>query len=235
MARLPRLVIPHQLHHLVAQGHNDQPVVLDNADCEMFLQWLRESAQKARVAIHAYVLLPSRLQLLATPSDDKGLSWMMQSLGRLYVPYFNARHHRTGSLWEGRYRATVLEPARYFVACARLIEAQPAIAGLIHEGAVYPWSSQAHHLGQRRESWLTDHPAYWALGNTPFEREAAYQQLSQSPPGTAVAEQILMATHRAWALGSEDFCRSLGKLTTRRLAPARRGRPRKNAREAPPK
>lgn len=227
MARLPRLVIPNQLHHVIAQGHSDQPVVRDDADYLAFLNWLREAARQSRVAIHAYVLLPNRLQLLATPADDKGLSRMMQSLGRLYVPYFNARYGRTGSLWEGRYRATVLDPVTYFVPCAHLIESQPVSGGLVPEVAVYPWSSHAHHIGHRKESWLTDHPAYWALGNTPFEREAAYQQISASPPDLALTEKILVATRKAWALGSEEFCRRLSKLTARRLAPAQRGRPRK--------
>lgn len=234
MARLPRLVIPNQLHHLIAQGHNDQPVVLDDADCQAFLSWLREAARQSRVAIHAYVLLPSRLQLLATPADDKGLSSMMQSLGRLYVPYFNARYGRTGSLWEGRFRATVLDPAAYFVPCAHLIESQPVSAGLVSDVTAYPWSSHAHHIGHRKESWLTDHPAYWALGNTPFEREAAYQQISESPVSSLITEQIFVATRKAWALGSEAFCRRLAKLTVRRLAPASRGRPRKKAIEQVP-
>lgn len=227
MARLSRLVIPNQLHHVIAQGHNDQPVVLDDADCQVFLKWLRAAAHQSRVAIHAYVLLPRRLQLLATPSDDQGLSKMMQSLGRLYVPYFNARYGRTGSLWEGRYRATVLDPVSFFVPCAHLMESQPLSAGLVSDVALYPWSSHAHHVGHRKESWLTDHPAYWALGNTPFEREATYQLMSQVPVSGAISEQILVATHKAWALGSEEFCRRLAKLTARRLAPAKRGRPRK--------
>ncbi len=227
MARLPRLVIPNQLHHVIAQGHSDQAIVRDAADYLAFVNWLRDAARQSRVAIHAYVLLPNRLHLLATPADDKGLSRMMQSLGRLYVPYFNARYGRTGSLWEGRYRATVLDPAAYFVPCAHLIESQPVSTGLVPEVGVYPWSSHGHHIGDRKESWLTDHPAYWALGNTPFEREAAYRQISASPPDVAMTEKILEATRKAWALGSDEFCRRLAKLTARRLAPARRGRPRK--------
>ena len=153
----------------------------------------------------------------------------MQSFGRLYVPYFNARYGRTGSLWEGRFRATVLDPVAFFVHCAHLIESQPVSAGLASHVAAYAWSSHAHHAGHRKEAWLTDHPAYWALGNTPFEREATYQQISESPVGSAVTEQIFLATRKAWALGSEEFCRRLAKLTARRLAPARRGRPRKKA------
>ena len=229
MARLPRLVVPGHLHHVIARGNNDQTIAADDADFRHFLHWLRESAQQANVAIHAYVLLPNRVQLLVTPAEAEGLGKMMQAIGRHYVPYFNARHGRSGSLWEGRFRATVLEASAYFIPCAQLIEQQPVAAGLVSDLAAYPWSSHAHHVGIRREAWITDHPAYWALGNTPFDREAAYKQLADSALPAAVMTEIESATHKSWPLGSEGFRRSLGKLTTRRLEPARRGRPAKPA------
>ena len=229
MARLPRLVVPNHLHHIVARGNNDQQIVLDDADCQRFLSSLRDSAQRSGVAIHAYVLLPSRVQLMATPADEEGLGKLMQAIGRHYVPYFNARHGRSGNLWEGRYRATVMEADTYFLACAQLIEQQPVVAGIVADPLSYSWSSYAHHSGARREVWLADHPAYWALGNTPFEREAAYQQLAQASGSSELIAEIEAATRKAWPLGSEEFRRRLGKLTDRRLEPARRGRPRKQS------
>lgn len=232
MARLPRLVVPGHLHHIVARGNNDQPIAFDAADYQAFLNWLRDSAQQAGVAIHAYVVLENRVQLLATPSDAEGLGKMMQAIGRQYVPYFNARHGRSGSLWEGRFRATVLEAAGYFVACAQLIEQQPVLAGLAGDPSAYPWSSHGHHVGSHREPWLIDHPAYWALGNTPFDREAVYKQLIESSLTPALVEDIEAATRKAWPLGSDEFLRSLAKLTARRLEPAKRGRPRKSAASA---
>jgi putative transposase len=227
MARLPRLVVPNHLHHIVARGNNDQPIVLDDADCQQFLSSLRDSAQRSSVAIHAYVLMPSRVHLMATPSNAEGLGKLMQAVGRHYVPYFNTRHRRSGNLWEGRFRATVMEADKYFLACAQLIEQQPVVAGIVSDPLSYTWSSYAHHSGARREVWLADHPAYWALGNTPFEREAAYQQLAQASDSAELIADIEAATRKAWPLGSEEFRRRLGQLTDRRLEPARRGRPRK--------
>lgn len=227
MARLPRLVVPNHLHHIVARGNNDQSIVLDDADCQYFLSSLRDSAQRSGVAIHAYVLMASRVQLMATPTDAEGLGKLMQAIGRHYVPYFNARHGRSGNLWEGRFRATVMEADTYFLACAQLIEQQPVAAGVVSDPLSYEWSSYAHHSGARREVWLADHPAYWALGNTPFEREAAYQQLAKASGSSELMAEIEAATRKAWPLGSEEFRRRLGKLTDRRLEPARRGRPRK--------
>ena len=228
MARLPRLVIPDQLHHIIARGNNDQPVFREEADYRAFLGWLRAAAQQADVALHAYVLLPNRVQLLATPHNELALGKMMQALGRQYVPYFNAKYARSGSLWEGRFRATVLEPD-YFISCSRLIEHQPVAAGLVAELAAYPWSSHAHHIGSIKDALITDHPGYWALGNTPFDREAAYKLLSESPPAAHQAEAIELATRKGWALGSESFKRQLEKHTARRLQPAKRGRPPKVA------
>lgn len=228
MARLPRLVVAHQLHHLVVRGNNGQPVFLDESDYRQFLSWLRDAAQRERVAVHAYVLLPDRVQLLATPADEDALGRMVQAVGRQYVPWFNARHGRSGSLWEGRFRATVLDAETYFAVCAHWIEYQPVLAGVSADMASYPWSSHAHHLGVSKQAWLTDHPQYWRLGNTPFDREIAYQQRCELPPDPKTTDAIETATRKAWALGSESFKAALAKLTGRRLQPARRGRPRKS-------
>lgn len=225
MARLPRLVVPEQLHHIIARGNNDQPVFRDDSDYQEFLRWLREAALQAKVAVHAFVLLPNRIQLLATPADEAGLSKMMQTVGRHYVPYFNAKYARTGSLWEGRFRATVLEAATYFIACSTLIEYQPVALAIAAEQDAYQWSSYAHHIGSGKNPLITDHPAYWALGNTPFEREAAYRRLCEMPPPADLIEKIETATWKAWVLGSDKFKKQLEKLTPRRLHPVKRGRP----------
>jgi putative transposase len=233
MARLPRLVVPNHLHHVVVRGNNEQPVFHDEEDYRQFLLWLREAAQQCQVAIHAYALLPGRFHLLTTPADEPGLGRMMQAVGRHYVPWFNARHGRSGSLWEGRFRATVMDAADYFCACTHWIEYQPVLAGLAPDMAVYPWSSHAHHLGLRKQVWLKDHSVYWSLGNTPFDREAAFQQLCAVPPDPRVADAIEAATRKAWVLGGEAFKVSLAKLTGRRLQPARRARPPRRAEALP--
>lgn len=228
MARLPRLVIPGQLHSLIASGHNDQAVFRDDDDFQAFLRWLRDAAAQADVALHAYVLLPNRVQLLATPAHEAALSKMMQAVGRHYVPYFNLKYGRSGSLWEGRFRATVIEARSYFMACSHLIEYQPVLAGLVAEAESYRWSSFAHHIGSRKDALITDHPGYWALGNTPFDREAAYKRSSEFPPSAQQAAIIEQSTQKAWVLGSDNFTRDMEKQTARRLKPARRGRPAKS-------
>jgi len=229
MARLPRLVVANHLHYLIALAHHQQVLFVDETDYQRFLSALADAARQYRVALHAYVLLPDRVHVLATPSDTLGLSKMMQAVGRIYVPYFNARHQRTGSLWGGRFRATVLDAVSYFNDCAHLIEYLPVQSGVSQDMAAYPWSSYPHHAGLQRQPWLTDHPVYWAMGNTPFDREAAYQRRCTQPPPPELTAAIEAATHKGWALGPEAFQASLSKLTQRRLQPARRGRPRRPA------
>lgn len=228
MARLPRLAVAGQAHLLIQRGNNGQPLVADDEDRRLCLQLLREAAQAHAVAIHAYVLLDNELQLLATPQASDGLSRMMQALGRRYVGAFNRRHGRSGTLWEGRFRAAVIESERYFIACMRFIESQPVRAGLVPHAADWAWSSAAHHLGRRHDPLVADHPLFWALGNTPFDREMAYGRWLEHGTSAAEADVLLRSASKGWALGSEAFLARLAELTPRPLQPRRRGRPRKS-------
>lgn len=227
MARLPRLTISGQLHHVVQHGNDHRQIFQDADDYDAFLKWLRDASKLFKVAIHAYVLMPDHLHLLLSPSDENGLARMMQWVGRQYVPYFNRKYKREGTLWKGRYKATVIEPERYFMACCRYIELNPVRNGLVSDPAEYLWSSYMHHIGAKQDSIITDHSKYWALGNTPFDREAAYKELTERPLESGEIKQIREATAKGWALGSAEFKLNLEKKTSRRLSPVKKGRPRK--------
>ncbi|MES2069129.1 MAG: transposase [Pseudomonadota bacterium] len=226
MARLSRLVISNQQHHIMQWGNDRQAIFRDADDYASFLSWLGEAARQFKVAIHAYALLPDHLHLLATPSDAEGLSRMMQWLGRHYVPYFNRKYQRAGTLWQGRYKATVMEPEAYFLKCCSYIELSPVQAGLAREPADYAWSSYLHHIGARHDAVITDHSLYWGMGNTPFQREAAYKDLLEQGVSSKDREALLHATEKGWLLGSAAFKLDMEKLTTRRVVPGKRGRPR---------
>ncbi|MGI4848285.1 MAG: transposase [Janthinobacterium lividum] len=228
MARLPRLVIAHQVHVVIQRGLDHQPLFRDADDYRAMLAWLREGSRKFKCAIHAYALLPQAWYLLATPADDDGLGRMMQWIGRHYVPWYNQKYRRSGTLWQGRFKATVIDAEHYLLACTRYIETT------LVEGDAAPgpgrnadtaWSSFAHHIGQQQDGLITEHALFWALGNTPFDREAAYRQLSQSPLPATDAALLRVATAKGWALGSEKFRHEIEKQAGRRVAPAARGRP----------
>lgn len=231
MARLPRLIAPHQPHHVIQRSVDGVAAFRDDADYAAFLGWLHEAAKRFKVAIHAYALLPERINLLLTPSDKVGLGKMMQWAGRQYVPYFNARYRRSGALWQGRFRATVLDAPRHFMTCSCYIDLCPAYEAQAAVPEAYRWSSYAHHAGVKADPMLTDHALYWSLGNTPFEREAAYRRLAEQGVSQAEIEALNSATLKGWAHGSEKFKSELESKVKRRVSPARRGRPAKAGRQ----
>jgi len=188
---------------------------------------LRALAREHGLAVHAYVLMPDHFHLLLTPREAGALSRAMQALGRRYVRAFNQRHARTGTLWEGRFRSTILDPTTCLLDLMRYVEGNPARAGLVQDAADYPWSSLAHHLGRRTDPLVSDHAVFWALGNTPFERQAAYQRLCAVPLDAAVLARIGAATQYGWPLGGADFLAQLGQQTPRRLVRRPAGRPRR--------
>ncbi|MBS0610004.1 MAG: transposase [Proteobacteria bacterium] len=225
MARLPRLTLAGYPHHVIQRGNNRQLIFADRQDFETMLSLLAENAQKFRVAVHAYVLMDNHFHLLATPATDEALPSTMQAVGRSYVRYFNDRHGRSGTLWEGRYRSTLIETERYLLACMAYIDLNPVRAGMVAQALDWPWSSHAHYLGLRSDGLVTPHALYWALGNTPFAREAAYAELVQA--GISGTEQAALtdATLRGWALGGADFVADLQKKSPRRVSKAKPGRP----------
>ncbi|MCW5222105.1 transposase [Verminephrobacter aporrectodeae subsp. tuberculatae] len=227
MARLPRLTLPGHLHHVIQRGNNRQPIFIDDQDFETMRALLADKARTHGVAVHAYVLMGNHFHLLLTPATQDGLPQLMQALGRRYVQYFNRRHARSGTLWEGRYRGTVLQAGRYLLPCMVYLDLNPVRAGLVAQAADYPWSSHGHWTGLRNDRLLTPHALYWALGNTPFAREAAYANLVQAGIGPQEQAALTASALSGWALGEAPFIADLQKLTPRRIARGQAGRPRK--------
>ena len=228
MARLPRLVLPGWPHHVIQRGNNRQAIVRGDADRRAWRDMLAEVLEHYAVTLQAYVLMDNHFHLLVTPPSAQALSRMMQALGRKYVGAHNAVHGRSGTLWEGRFKCSPVETDRYFLACMRYIELNPVRAGRVAQAQDWAWSSAAHHLGLRRDRLVSDHPSYWALGNTPFERERRYRDSLEEGTSEREVARITEAALKGWALGSPEFIRSQAALSDRPLAPRGRGRPRKD-------
>ena len=225
MARLPRLTLPGHPHHVIQRGNNRQVIFASTADYQMMLDLLDENARKFSVAIHAYVLMGNHFHLLATPQTAGGLPQMMQAVGRRYVRYFNDSQKRSGTLWEGRYKSTLIQTERYLLACMVYIDLNPVRAAMVGQARDYAWSSHAHYVGLRIDKLVTPHPLVWELGNTPFAREAAYAELVQAGISTGQEHALTDSALRGWALGEPDFVKMLQKITTRRVSKATAGRP----------
>ena len=224
MARLPRLTLADQPHHVIQRGNNRQAIFIDRADREFMLKLLGDNARLFNIALHAYVLMDNHFHLLATPSTDDGMSLWMQAVGRRYVRYFNDRHGRTGTLWEGRYKSTVIQTDSYLLTCMAYIDLNPVRAGMVAEARDHVWSSHGHYAGLRVDRLLTPHPLYWALGNTPFAREAAYAEMVRGGVSPVEQHRLTDATLHGWAVGDADFVDTLQKTTGRRAARGRAGR-----------
>jgi putative transposase len=227
MARLMRFALAGVPQVVIQRGRKGQPVFVDEADYADFLHALREAARAHQVAVHAYAMLPDRVALLLTPSTDDGVSRMMQSIGRRFVRHINQRHGRSGTPWEGRYRAAMVEAERYVVPCCLMIDRQPVRAGAADAPELYRWSSGAHHVGLVSDPSITDHALLWALGNTPYERQSAYRRrLDESVPDD-VERAVLQAVNRGRALGSGEFLDALGAHRLPAQIARPRGRPRR--------
>ena len=225
MARLPRLTLPGYPHHVIQRGNNRQAIFMDSADFQRMLALLQANAQDQQVQIHAYVLMSNHLHLLLTPLQNDSLPKMMQAVGRSYVLYFNKRHGRSGTLWEGRYRSTLIQTERYLLACMAYIDLNPVRASMVVQAADYLWSSHGHYIGRQNEAWLSPHPLYWEMGNTPFAREAAYAAMVQSGIGQKQQQALTSSALSGWALGEDAFVEGLQKQTPRRVNAAKAGRP----------
>ena len=174
MARLPRLVLAGYPMHIMVCGNNRQQIFYSDAEKRSYLEWLRDAAREYELLIHAYVLMPNHVHILATPKNELSVSRTMQSVGRRYAQLFNQNHQRTGTIWEGRFKSCVLEPEAFLLLTQKFIESNPVRAGLAQKPEEWPWSTYRHHIGAETVSWLADHSLYWALGNTPFERQSVW-------------------------------------------------------------
>ncbi|MEJ6021864.1 transposase [Ramlibacter sp. PS4R-6] len=226
MARLPRLTLPGYPHHIIQRGNNRQAIFSDRSDYEALLELLEEYAKKFEVAVHGYVLMSNHFHLLATPQTEDGVPQLLQAVGRSYVRGFNKRQGRTGTLWEGRYKSTLIQAERYLLACMVYIDLNPVRAGLVANPADYLWCSYLHYTGRRADKLITPHPLYWELGNTPFAREQAYADLVSAGIGSKQQQALTEATFRGWALGEPDYVADLQRRTERRVSKAKAGRPR---------
>lgn len=227
MPRQARLIIPGHPHHLLIRGNNRQPIFQDDEDRRQLLEMLRDVVREHSLAVHAYVLMPNHLHVLVTPPSADALARAVQSLGRRYVAAFNHRHARTGTLWEGRYRAHPVGGPAEVLSCMRFIELNPQRVGVAAGLDDHAWSSLGHHLGARRDPLITEPAAYWALGNTPFEREAAYRAWVDQGVGAAEQQRIVSALVSGRPLGDAGYLAEVEKLIGRSMAPRPRGRPRK--------
>lgn len=232
MARLPRFDLPDQPQHVIQRGNNRATIFRDAADYRFYLNRLAAAAVRHDCEVHAYVLMTNHVHLLLTPHRERAIGKVMQAVGRLYVPYYNRRYGRTGTLWEGRYRATIIDTERYLLTCMRYIELNPVRAGMVASPEEYAWSSYRHNALGEPDILITVHTLYRLLGESEVERRAAYRGLFGTRISEKSAAAIREATNKAWALGDEGFKQVVAQRLKRPASPRPRGR-RRTSKEFP--
>ena len=226
MARKPRFELPGLPQHVVQRGHNREPCFYSEHDYRRYLTNLHEAAKRNNVAIHAYVLMTNHVHLLVTPSHAHGIAHMMQDIGRKYVRYINARYKRSGSLWEGRYKASLVDSDSYLLICMRYIELNPVRANMISHPGEYRWSSYHHNAGNRLDPIINRHPIYQQLGPDNAHCHHAYRELFATVLDQSALQKIREALNQELVLGREDFKDKIETMTKRQTRPGNPGRPR---------
>lgn len=205
MARQPRFRIPGYPQHVVQRGNNRQPCFLGERDYRYYLDCLARAVRENSCDVHAYVLMTNHVHLLVTPHAADGIPKLMQAVGRRYVKMFNKRYERTGTLWEGRYKATLVDTDEYLLACYRYIELNPVRAGLVSDPSRYPWSSYCAHAGGRDDQLICDHEVFLNLGDKESIRRSAYRRLFESELSEERINEIRSATKKSLPLGNRCF------------------------------
>jgi putative transposase len=225
MTRLTRVSPVGVPQHVIQRGNNRQICFVSDEDRAAYVGWLKEYSKKYRVAIHAWVLMTNHVHLLCTPMQAGSVSQLMQSLGRSYVRYFNQTYQRSGTLWEGRYKASLVQTEQYLLEVYRYIELNPVRAGMVSDPADFQWSSyQCNALGRSSEL-LTPHDVYLTLGQNEQSRQSCYRGLFSARFDDKLLSEIRHCVQRNLAIGHERFKEQIEQLTGRRVSARSRGRP----------
>lgn len=225
MPRAPRIDIPGFPQHVVQRGNNRQPCFFRTVDRVKYLETLGEYARAFGCAVHAYVLMTNHVHLLMTPGSEGAVSRTLQAVGRRYVRWLNNAAGRTGTLWEGRYKACLVESDRYLLACYRYIELNPVRAGLVADPADHPWSSYKANAMGLHDGVVTPHGIYLELGPDGPTRRQRYRELIQAGLPEEELAAVRRYTNHQRALGSEGFQREVEAALGRPAGIRKAGRP----------
>lgn len=234
MARAPRIEAPGFPLHIVQRGNNRSACFFCDLDRRLYLKCLARAASLRRCDVHAYVLMSNHVHLLVTPRAQGATSRMLQDVGRRYVQIINKVHGRTGTLWEGRYKSSLVDTEGYLFTCHRYIELNPVRAGMVRSAEEYPWSSHRFYAQGRADSLITPHNLFLALGKDTMERVGAYRQIFEKSISAADLDRVRFAANKGCALGSEAFMSEMETRFGRGVRPPARGRPKKDCLVTPP-
>lgn len=226
MPRRPRIHLDDVPLHIVQRGHNREPCFFGEEDYQSYLYWLGEALKKESCALHAYALMTNHVHLLITPERADAIPRIIIALGRRYVQYINTTYRRTGTLWDSRYKSSLIQAETYLLSCQRYIELNPVRAAMVDDPAHYRWTSYRHNALGQANPYLTPHPLYRAIGQDDTERQAAYRDLFRAQLDDKAIDDIRLALNQSQPLGDSRFYAKIETTTGQRREARPRGRPR---------
>ena len=225
MARLPRFTLPGVPQQIIQRGNNRQACFYEKEDFRRYYNDLTEAADKNQAIVHAYVFMTNHVHLLVTPQNEHSVTHMMQDLGRKYVRYINHTYKRTGTLWEGRYKASLVDSDAYLFTCMRYIELNPVRAKMVNHPGEYSWSSYACNASGKDDVLVQPHPLYTALDKKAEQRQFSYRELFRAHLESEDIHAIRDALNQQLVLGREGFKDRIEEMTNRQTRPRPLGRP----------
>ncbi len=228
MARFPRIILADQPHHVIQRGNNRQAIFLENQDYEFYLEKLKICADENNCNIHAYVQMTNHVHLLISPKCSASLSNTMKTLGCYYVRYFNDKYRRTGTLLEGRYKASLIDSEQYLFICMRYIELNPVRAGMVEHPSQYRWSSYHHNALGKFDILIQAHEKYYALSNNKEVRQKHYSELFTHYIQQEVLLELQTAVNTCRVFGNDQFKQAVSSKLKRVIKPENHGGDRKS-------
>jgi len=228
MPRKPRFFLPNVPVHMMIRGNSRQPVFAEDEDYFTYQNCLRGASDLYDCSIHAYVLMTNHIHLLVSAGETANISKLSQAVGRKYVPYFNHKYGKSGTLWEGRFKANSVESEYYLLACYRYIELNPVRASMVDQCGEYAWSSYHANANGQKDLMITPHPVYLHLGKNKSQRQVAYRALFKDSLNESLITEIQQTTQTGTPLGSDKFKREVEELLGVKIGYAKRGRPAKD-------
>ena len=228
MPRQPRLVVAGYPHHVILRGNNRGAIFHNDKDRRFFIKCLKEAKEKTKSKIYAYCFMTNHVHLLIEPSTKEVLGNMIQSLGRRYVQYINKTYKRTGTLWEGRFKSSLISKDEYLLACSRYVELNPVRAKMVNHPREYAWSSYGSKAEGRQDQLLDEDPIYRSLGKTSKERQANYKGMFRQAISYEALSFIRNATQKCGVIGNKKFFEKIAGLVGRNVALRPRGRPKRS-------
>lgn len=216
MPRKPRMYLPGVPCHVIQRGNNREATFFAERDYQFYLECLLEAAQRYKVKVHAYALMTNHVHILMTPETSESISLTMQSIGRRYVQYINRLYRRTGTLWEGRHKASVIDAENYLLACYRYIELNPVSANMVIHPAEYRWTSYRCNAHGESSALISPHEIYHRLGTSDRDRRQAYAALFEHALDQSIGCMISNAVHFSMPTGDNQFKRQIQRLLDRK-------------------